>query len=324
MMKTIKFKHKPRFALGSLLCLASLLVLFSCAGGGTAEITTVFPDAQAETLSNSTDELTSSELTGVSGSESDIESSVTSAAPETSEAVTTTGAPLTTVGATEPAVTGPQFPLGIYVFTPGQKYFTRVSDYKSRWPLDDNDIGKDANGNYKAWVTGYWTRDTWNFKPEVHLICDTKYFFLIASDAERIDFNNKYWTAGWSAEWTELWKAAGLEAYKIGYTLETVLKNGETKKMTVLDPSHTFENAPYCEVWLYDEIARPNGDHVTLDLVNSKTLLTDLKITLRNGCYDVDHFNLTAFVYTSGADFDSYGFYVGPNAVSCRVSASNR
>lgn len=317
------------YAAAALFLIAGIIIIFATKkpaetpgqSAGTEDITTLSADTDAGADDSTAESKKEPDTSSFPAAETSLSPDFTTENAPLTEPVTE---PLTTLPETTAEPEPEPITLGLYVFTKGQKYFTRVSDFKSRWPVDDNDIGKDAKGNYQSWVAGYWTKDTWNFKPEVHLICDTKYFFVIPSNEERIDFKNSYWTAGWSAEWSKMWTAAGLDGYKIGYCLETVLKNGETKKMTILDPSHTFENAPYCEVWLYDEIARPNGDHVTVDIVNQNTLLTDLKITLRNGCYDVDYFNLTAFVYDSADDFDSDGNYVGIDLVTAKVSASNR
>ncbi len=44
----------------------------------------------------------------------------------------------------------------------------------------------------------------------------------------------------------------------------------------------------------------------------------EIKITLRNGCYDVERILLTAFVYTPD-ELDENGRYTGANKATCTV-----
>jgi len=241
----------------------------------------------------------------------------------TTEMLTT--ALVTTAAPTEPETTadpGPSIPLSIYVHEPKATVWTKAAVYTSRWPANDDEVGRESNGNYKAWVTGYWTRDWWSFSGVTHLICDTTYFFVIPSDADTVKFSTSYGTNTWAKEWAAMWKDAGLDGAKIGYKVERVMKDGTTHSMIIKDPSHTFEEQPYYENYLYDEVHRPNASHVTTGAVTKDTILTDIKITLRNGCYDIDHFVLTAFVYTSDADFDASGEYTGRISAECIIKAN--
>ncbi|MCQ2427327.1 MAG: hypothetical protein MJ137_02840 [Clostridia bacterium] len=247
--------------------------------------------------------------------------------PETTSTLTEEITVPATAVVTEPhadvttSESAPSVPFSVYVHEPKSKIWTRADVYESRWPSDDSDVGRDAQGNYKAWQTGYWTRDWWSFSGVTNLICDTTYFFVIPSDAESVTFSTTYGTKTWATEWAGLWRDAGPDGAKIGYKIERFMRDGSSHAMTVLDPSHIFDEQPYYENYLYDEVHRPDASHVTAGTMTKDTILTDIKITLRNGCYGIDYFVLTAFVYTSDADFDAAGEYTGRISASCIIKA---
>ncbi len=186
----------------------------------------------------------------------------------------------------------PAFPLGIYVS--GESDFRRVGTYKSRWPESDTD--------------SLWTADTWTYPGVTNLISDIAYFGILPSNEETHRF------VGYGSEYMENWKNSGLDGYKTGLEFTIVKKNSDNIRFTVKSAEDTFKYEEYFEVYLYDDVAHANDSwysHITPDTTYDDTLITTFKITLRDGCYDVDYIEAAVFVYDNETEFDEEGFYIG-------------
>ena len=194
-------------------------------------------------------------------------------------------------------------PVGIY--KKNGKTCELLTGYKSEWPKNDSDK--------------LWTLDTWTYKDRKNLICDVAYFAVFTSMEEKINLSY------WDVTWVEKWDSCGLDDdYKIGFELEAVKKSGEmSERITVLSPSDTFKAEKYFELYLYDCVAHAHDSwysHITEKTNYDDTKNVMIKITLRDGCYDLEEIILTAFVYKSADEFDSDGFYRGANKYSITVS----
>ena len=192
-------------------------------------------------------------------------------------------------------------PVGIYTKT--NKKCNRVDEYKSIWPQSDTDK--------------LWERDTWTYPGRTNLICDVRYFAVFTSYEEEIDFT------AWDKTWVDRWEACGLdESYKIGFEFLIITKSGEEIRFTVLSPSDTFLQEEYFELYLYDCVAHAHDSwysHITEATNYADTRNVMIKITLRDGCYDIDRIEMTAFVYNSADDFDADGFYRGADRATCVI-----
>lgn len=192
-------------------------------------------------------------------------------------------------------------PIGIYVKT-ASKLYSLMSEYTSAWPENDSDSA--------------WSVDTWTYPGTKNLICDVAYFAVIASDESEIKLTY------WDETWTERWDAnVGDTSAKIGFEFEVRLKDGDTISKTVLGPADTFALEQYFELYLYDCVAHAHDSwysHITEKTCCDDTQNVMIKITLRNGCYDVEEIAMTAFVYTPD-ELDENGNYTGANKFTCTV-----
>lgn len=193
-------------------------------------------------------------------------------------------------------------PVGIYSVS--GKNCTLIDEFASDWPDSDDDP--------------LWTLDTWTYKDHINLICDIDYFAVITSNEEKIKVTT------WDETWLDRWEAAGLDdSYKVGFELAVYKKSGgEPVRITVLSPTDTFDAEEYFELYLYDCVAHAHDkwySHITEKTNYDDTKNVMIKITLRDGCYDVDHIELTSFVYNSPDEFDENGFYTGANRATIIV-----
>lgn len=191
-------------------------------------------------------------------------------------------------------------PVGIYVETSRKKYES-VTEYASKWPENDSDP--------------LWTLDTWTYADRDNLICDVDYFAVFASDEPEIKVSY------WDETWTERWDANGLYEHKIGFEFTVLLKNGESVTGTVLGPADTFDLEEYFELYLYDCVAHAHDSwysHITEKTNYADTQNVMVKITLRDGCYDIESIFMTAFIYTPD-EIDENGRYTGANKATCTV-----
>lgn len=191
-------------------------------------------------------------------------------------------------------------PVGIYKKN-GKKCYL-ITEYKSEWPKDDDDP--------------LWDIDTWTYNTP-NLICDVAYFAVFTSQEEEIDFTY------WDETWGEGWENCGLDdSYKIGFEFTAYLYNGRTVSATVLGPEDTFALQEYFELYLYDCVAHAHDSwysHINENTNYDDTKNVMVKVTLRDGCYDVAFIELTAFVYKSADEFDADGRYIGANKASCII-----
>lgn len=201
----------------------------------------------------------------------------------------------------EPPAPEQTVPVGIYVES-SRKNYVSVTEYASKWPENDSDP--------------LWTLDTWTYADRDNLICDVDYFAVFTSEEPEIKVSY------WDETWTERWDACGLDgAYKIGFEFTVLLKNGESVSATVLGPSDTFVLEEYFELYLYDCVAHAHDSwysHITEKTNYDDTRNVMVKITLRDGCYDVDEILMTAFVYTPD-EIDENGRYTGANKATCTM-----
>lgn len=225
---------------------------------------------------------------------------------DTDDKVTTdfvTGAEIdeTTAPETEPPALEQTVPVGIYVETSRKKY-TSVTEYTGKWPENDSDK--------------MWSVDTWTYPGTKNLICDVEYFAVFTSDEKEIKLT--YWDETWTERWND---NVGDDSAKIGFEFEVRLKDGTTVTANVLGPSDTFALEKYFELYLYDCVAHAHDSwysHITEKTCYDDTQNVMIKITLRNGCYDVEEILMTAFVYTPD-ELDENGSYIGANKATCVV-----
>lgn len=220
---------------------------------------------------------------------------------ETAEAYTSETETETETAETDEPAPEQTIPVGIYVKT-ASKLYSLTSEYTSAWPENDSDSA--------------WSVDTWTYPGTKNLICDVAYFAVLASDESEIKLTY------WDETWTERWDAnVGDASAKIGFEFEVRLKDGGTATATVLSPADTFALEEYFELYLYDCVAHAHDSwysHITEKTCYDDTKNVMIKITLRNGCYDVEEIAMTAFVYTSD-ELDENGNYTGANKFTCTV-----
>ena len=210
-----------------------------------------------------------------------------------------------TVPETEPETEppAPSIPLGIYVKENGA--YQRKTEYRSSWPLNDGDPK--------------WIQDTWTYN-HMNLISDIAYFDVIPSADQTV------WLGGWDTDWVDRWNASVPDMRKIGFAFDIVLKNGNTVSFQVLSPADTFLHEEYFELYLYDAVAHAHDSwysHVTTGTFYDSTRLTTIKITLRNGCYEIDRIEMTAFLYLPD-ELDAEGNYTGVEKTTCVIRPDNR
>ncbi len=242
----------------------------------------------------------SKDLVNDSGTSADTDEKVTETE---SEALTDTETETETTSAPEIDPPPPQktVPVGIYVETSRKKYES-ITEYVSKWPENDSDK--------------LWRVDTWTYPGQKNLISDIEYFAVFASSEPEIKVT--YWDETWVDEWDNNVED---KSSKIGFEFTVCLKNGETVTETVLGPADTFVLERYFELYLYDCVAHAHDSwysHITEKTNYADTQNVMVKITLRDGCYDVEKILMTAFVYTPD-EIDENGDYTGANKTTCEV-----
>ncbi len=200
---------------------------------------------------------------------------------------------------TEPPVQ--TVPVGIY--TESKRKCTRVTEYFGVFPESDDDP--------------LWKLDTWTYKDHANLICDLETFAVFTATDDTIKVSS------WDKTWVEKWESCGLDdGDKIGFEFTIKKKDGGRVRFTVLSPADTFKHEEYFELYLYDCVAHAHDSwysHITEKTNYPDTKNVMVKITLRNGCYDIDEIELKAFVYGGEDEFDSNGFYRGGNFEICVI-----
>ncbi len=211
----------------------------------------------------------------------------------------TTGAELTTE--TKPETEPPVQTIPVSIYTESKRKCTRVTEFYGKFPESDDDP--------------LWRLDTWTYKDHANLICDLEAFAVFTSEDESIKVST------WDKTWVEKWEGCGLDdGYKVGFEFTIIKKDGEEIRFTVLSPSDTFKHEEYFELYLYDCVAHAHDSwysHITEKTNCDDTKNVMVKITLRDGCYEIDHIILKAFVYDGDDDFDSDGLYCGAESAEC-------
>ena len=135
----------------------------------------------------------------------------------------------------------------------------------------------------------------------------------------------------------ELWEAEETEAdYRIGYVI-SFTAGGRDYSVTITEPGDiedsellfggdvdTEEVTGYVGVWVYDDIAHI-GDgfysHVTQDEFYDDTLLTSIKLRFTPAYDEMETLYLTGFTYSSEAEFDAQGNYIGEYGYTVEIIA---
>ncbi len=230
------------------------------------------------------------------GPETETKTETETAAPQTTEATAPQTEP-------EPEPEPPKQTIPVGIYTESSNNCKRVDEFNGYFPSSDDDP--------------HWVVDTWTYSDHSNLICDLTQFVIFTSTEEEINVTS------WDETWVDRWKGCGLDdTYKIGFEFLIVTKDGESRRFTVLSPSDTFKEEEFFELYMYDSVAHAHDSwyyHITEETNYPNTKNIIIKITLRNGCYDIDHIKMTAFVYNSADEFDADGFYTGPNRASVMI-----
>ncbi len=294
-MKTLRSRKKhPSFALYA----AVIFIVF------TIVLTALFALASRKNEVPNDTETDTENAAQTDNNKDDITTEVNRAAE--------TDPPETESETTEPVTESPEteapkvqtIPLGIY--KKDGKKCRLITEYKSEWPKDDGD--------------SLWKLDTWTYKDRKNLICDVAYFAVFTSSTPEIKFTK------WDETWLPFWESAGLDdSYKIGFQLTAHKFDGTSVSATVLSPDDTFALEEYFELYLYDCVYHAHDSwysHITEKTNYDDTKNVMIKITLRDGCYELENITLTAFVYDSKSmtdEFDGNGCYIGANKALCII-----
>lgn len=105
------------------------------------------------------------------------------------------------------------------------------------------------------------------------------------------------------------------DSYRIGYSVEFTLNNGETFYQTILNPDDAFYTFPKVMSFLYDDVNLVPGKayyHITQDVMYDYTICSSIKLVgdveTENITSDI---KLTAFCFDSQDDFDENRRYRG-------------
>lgn len=125
-------------------------------------------------------------------------------------------------------------------------------------------------------------------------------------------------------EWERYWDTfENHEQCKIGYLISFRLKDGGEIRQTILGPEDVFGYRNYLECYLYDDVHQIQGNwysHLLSSQVNEDTVMTSIKLTAGQDIAQVeDTITLTAFIYSSEADFDADGNYSGETGYTVSV-----
>ena len=202
-----------------------------------------------------------------------------------------------------PIIIEPVFPIGLYV-RDGSTYIN-TKQYTGKWPASDSDK--------------LWKKDTWTYPGKTNLICDLVSLNIIPKSEDTLKFKGRM-----GAEWNDLYNNCGLNInnYKVGLNFVIETFEGETIDWNVLSPDDTFTHEEFFELYLYDDVKHAKDSwysHITSKDFNDSTVISSVKITLRNRCYEIKKIIVTAFYYTGASDFDESGRYIGVEKVSCEI-----
>ncbi|MDD3303303.1 MAG: hypothetical protein PHP54_00065 [Clostridia bacterium] len=114
------------------------------------------------------------------------------------------------------------------------------------------------------------------------------------------------------------------EKYRIGYTINFTLNNGEEFNKTILNPDDAFYMFPKVMCFLYDDVNLVPGKryyHITSDVMYDYTLCSSIKLVgdveTKNIISDI---TLTAFCFDTDDDFDTKtGNYRGNSSYTITI-----
>ena len=106
---------------------------------------------------------------------------------------------------------------------------------------------------------------------------------------------------------------------KIGYSLRYTLADGSEISYTIRSPKDVAYTE-YIECWLYDDVHQDGFyySHLKESKMREETLITSIKLTCGRKIAEVKEIHLGAFIYSSDADFDPEGRYIGD--VFCEIT----
>ena len=198
-------------------------------------------------------------------------------------------------GETTPEVTEPVIPEAVGV--------TTISLYKNY--KTDGVRKKIAESFDSAWTAG----------------ADISSFEVIAAEDDTIQNNNRQFMYIWKEYWE---KFEDRDACKIGYFVSFDLKDGTHIEKTIKKPSDVDSFFNYMECYLYDDINQTPGQwysHITDAQMTDTSILTSIKFHCGTDVDKIgDHILLTAFIYTSEADFNEDGKYIGTVSASISIN----
>lgn len=198
-------------------------------------------------------------------------------------------------GETTPEVTEPVIPEAVGV--------TTISLYKNY--KTDGVRKKIAESFDSAWTAG----------------ADISSFEVIAAEDDTIQNNNRQFMYIWKEYWE---KFEDRDACKIGYFVSFDLKDGTHIEKTIKKPSDVDSFFKYMECYLYDDINQTPGQwysHITDAQMTDTSILTSIKFHCGTDVDKIgDHILLTAFIYTSDADFNEDGKYIGTVSASISIN----
>ena len=150
---------------------------------------------------------------------------------------------------------------------------------------------------------------------------DISSFEVIASEDEVIQNNSRQFMYIWKEYWE---KFEDRDACKIGYFVSFDLKDGTHIEKTIKKPSDVDSFFKYMECYLYDDINQTPGQwysHITDAQMTDTSILTSIKFHCGTEVDKIgDHILLTAFIYTSDADFNEDGKYIGTVSASISIN----
>ena len=171
---------------------------------------------------------------------------------------------------------------------------TTMSLYKNR---KDEKLRRKYDDTFQArWVAG----------------TDITSFECIASDADEIPNNNRYFQDLWKDEWN---KFENSDQCKICYRVQFQTTDGQKFDKMLMKAGDELEYFDYIENYLYDDIHQVKGQwysHLSPSDTNENTILSSLKFTAGQKIDQVmSPITVSAYVYYSDLDFDANGNYVG-------------
>ena len=179
---------------------------------------------------------------------------------------------------------------------------TTMSLYKNR---KDEKLRRKYDDTFQArWVAG----------------TDITSFECIASDADEIPNNNRYFQDLWKDEWN---KFENSDQCKICYRVQFQTTDGQKFDKMLMKAGDEAEYFDYIENYLYDDIHQVKGQwysHLSPSDTNENTILSSLKFTAGQKIDQVmSPITVSAYVYYSDLDFDANGNYVGALSYSVQM-----